>query len=288
MTKQDERMRQRKRLVERAIELAAGAHWNEAIDTNVRLLEFGADAETYNRLGKAYFELGQYDRALEYYQETLRINPSNTVARRNVERLEHLRELGGGAVRTKPRAHTDPQIFIIETGKTALTTLTNLADPAVIMGLVIGEMVEISVQGRDVVLKDAEGVTIGQLEPQLAQRLIDLIRGGNQYAAVIANLDAGTVKVLIREVYQDPGQRHLVAFPGRLGGDIAHFRTYARDTAAHVDLEMEELQEDEELIEEEPGDEGEEDFFRGGSEEEEVGLEVIEADITTDEEEEEA
>lgn len=284
MTKQDERMRLRKRLVERAIEHASSNEWDDAINDNLRLLELDVDASALNRLGKAYLELGQYDRALEYYREALQVNRSNVVAQKNVARLEQLQGLEGGGVRTTIREHADPQIFIVETGKTALTTLTKLPPSDIIVRLTTGEKLEIQNNGKDVWVTDGEGRTIGYLEPHLAQRLIDMMHGGNRYAAVVANLDAGGVKALIREVYQSPNQRTLVSFPGKLGGDIAHFRTYVRDLPTRYELDSDDLTEDEELHEEEVGDEADEDFFRGSAtnEEEEVGLEEIEADLNTD------
>lgn len=287
MTKQDERMRQQKRLVERAIEQAAANQWQAAVETNLRLIEFGADAEAYNRLGKAYLELGQYDQALEAYNNALQLSPTNAIARRNIARIEQLRGLEhSGAAE---RRYADPQVFIVDSGKTALTTLTHLASSGLVLALEIGEELAIDIEGQEVFLRDSTGARIGQLEPLLARRLIELIERGNRYAAVVANVEPGTVKVLIREVYQDPDQRHLVSFPGRLGGDIAHFRTYRGEGAARFDLEVDELQEEEEeeLLEEELVEEGEDDFFRGGSEEEEVGLEALESEIATDEEEEE-
>ncbi len=284
MTKQDERMRLRKRLVERAIEHASTNQWDEAINDNLRLLELGTDAAALNRLGKAYLELGQYDKALEYYRDSLQVNRSNVVAQKNVARLEQLQGLEGGGVRTTMREHADPQIFIVETGKTALTTLTKLIASDIVVRLTTGEKLEIQNNGQDVWLTDGEGRTIGYLEPHLAQRLVEMMRAGNRYAAVVANLDAGGVKALIREVYQAPNQRTVVSFPGKLGGDIAHFRTYVRDVPTRYELDTDDLSEDEELTEDEVGDEGDEDFFRGGTstEEEEVGLEQIEADLNTD------
>lgn len=290
MTKQDERMRLRKRLIERAIEHASTNNWEEAINDNLRLLEFGTDADAINRLGKAYLELGQYDKALEYYRETLQNNPTNVVARKNVARLEQLQGLEGGGVRTVMRRHSDPQIFIVETGKTALTTLTNIAANDIILRLTTGEELHIDVSddGKNVRLNDGEGRTIGALEPHLAMRLTQMMESGNRYAAVVANLDAGMVKVLIREVYQAPAQRTRVSFPGKLGGDIAHFRTYVRDVPTRYELDADDLNEDEELVEDDVTDDADEDFFRGGpAEEEEVGLEQIEAGLNTDEEEDE-
>lgn len=290
MTKIDERMRLRRRLVERAIEHASQNAWEEAINDNLRILELGSDADTLNRLGKAYLELGQYDKALEYYRETLKNSPTNTVARKNVARLDTLQGLEGGGVRAVMREHADPQIFIVETGKTALTTLTKIAAPDVMLRLTTGEKLELARDGngKDVQVKDGEDRIIGYLEPHLAQRLIQMMNGGNRYAAVVANLEAGLVKVLIREVYQSPEQRTMVSFPGKLGGDIAHFRTYVRDLPSRYELDADDLQEDDELIEEDTTEDDTEDFFRGSTtEEEEVGLEAIEADISTDEDEDE-
>lgn len=290
MTKIDERMRLRKRLVEHAINHAANNAWEEAINDNLRVLELGSDAATYNRLGKAYLELGQYDKALEFYRETLNANPSNTVARKNVARLEQLQGLEGGGVRSKIREHVDPQIFIVETGKTALTTLTKIATNDVVMRLTTGEKLEIvrEPNGTDIKLQDGEGRTIGHLEPHLAQRLIQMMDGGNGYSVVVANLEAGMVKVLIREIYQSPEQRAMVSFPGKLGGDIAHFRTYVRDVPSRYEIDADDLQEDDETLDDDTVEEDADDFFRGSTtEEEEVGLEEIEADINTDEEEDE-
>lgn len=281
-------MRLRKRLVERAIEHAANNQWEDAINDNLRLFDLGKDAETLNRLGKAYFELGKYDKALEYYRETLQHYPSNVIARKNVSRLEQLQNIEGGVDLRTERKHADPQIFIVETGKTALTTLTGIASSDVIASLTIGEDLKIEHDGKNVRLFDGEGRLIGSLEPQLAQRLIQMIEGGNRYVAVVANVEAGLVKALIREIYQAPYQRMRVSFPGKLGGDIAHFRTYVRDTPLRYELDTDDLQEDDDLTEDEVGDEADEDFFRGDTQdEEEVGLEEIEADLSPDEDEEE-
>jgi tetratricopeptide (TPR) repeat protein len=283
LTKQDELIRLHKRLLDRAVEHATQNRWEEAIEDNLRLLELAKEPDTLNRLGKAYLETGNYDQALEYYRETLRINPANAVARKNVARLEQLQ--GRKTVPPHPRKYADLSLFIVESGKTALTSLVNLA-PDVIAHVAIGEQVELKHDGTNVWLVDPAGHAIGYLEPQLAQRLIQMIAGGNRYAAVIANLDAGTVKVLIREIYQAPSQRRRVSFPGKLGGDIANFRTY-RELATQFELETEELIEEEEVVEEEAPEETEEDFFRGTTAtEEEIGLEALETNLAPEEEEE--
>ncbi len=68
MTKQDEKLRLRRRLQDQAVELAARNRWQEAVETNRQLISLGEDADTYNRLGKAYFELGNLAEARDTYQ----------------------------------------------------------------------------------------------------------------------------------------------------------------------------------------------------------------------------
>ncbi len=90
MTKQDDKLRHRRRLQNQAVELAANNRWEEAAVINRHILELGEDTDTLNRLGKAYFELGQLENARNCYRNALRITPNNPIARKNSERLEEL------------------------------------------------------------------------------------------------------------------------------------------------------------------------------------------------------
>ena len=287
MTRQDERMRLKKRLLERAVELSTSNRWEEAIATNEQLLQLGEDTECYNRIGKAYLELGRFKEAQEAYNNTLQLNPSNVIARKNLARLKDLAHMDDRGLRKEQRTYADPQLFIIETGKTALTTLTNVPGREIGLRLVSGEQVELQYDDKTVTVIDSEGRTIGQFEPLLAQRLIEMHNTGSRYAAAIANLDGNQIKVLIREIFQSPDQRHIVSFPGKLGGDIAHFRTYIRDLPTRYELDGDDMLEDEELGEEDLSVEVEDDFFRGGTgEEEEVRLEELETELSKDDEDE--
>lgn len=288
MTRQDEIMRQRKRLQERAVELAGANRWDEAIATNRQLLQMGEDTEAHNRIGKALLELGRFEEAQAEYNETLRLNPSNVIARKSMTRLSQLGSMADGGIRQSVRHNADPQLFVVDSGKTALTTLTNVTSKDILLRLVPGEAVRLEHDGKEVHLVDSEGRRVGQLEPQLGQRLIMLIQGGNQYSTAIANLDGNQIKVLIREIFQSADQRNIVSFPGKLGGDINTFRTYQRDLPTRYELDADDLLEDEELGTDDAIEPEDEDFFRGTTtgEEEEVGLEELEADIKDDDEDE--
>ena len=275
MTKQDEKLRLRRRLQDRAVSLAVNNRWGEAVETNRQLIELGEDIETYNRLGKAYFELGQLQAARDAYQNALRVMPSNGIARRNIERIEALLNRGGELPSRSSRHMVDLRLFITEIGKTAISTLVDVHRSPHVDVLMTGEQVHLRVDGRVVYVTDVEGHVIGRLEPKLAQRLIELINGGNRYEVAVVESNGHQVRVLIREGYQDPGQRNRISFPGKFGeGMMRGFMP----TGAY-DEYGEDLLEEEESIGE--SEEIEEEVF--GGDEEELGLDDIEQDIGEDE-----
>ncbi|HEU5097518.1 MAG TPA: tetratricopeptide repeat protein [Roseiflexaceae bacterium] len=276
MTKQDEKLRLRRRLQDQAVDQAAKNRWEEAVETNLQLINLGEDADTHNRLGKAYFELGKLAEARESYQRALRLNSNNAIARKNVERLEDLLSRTATAPIRTTRQLVDLRLFITETGKTALTTLVDVARGPLVDAVVTGEKVDLRLEGRHVLVIDASGNTIGRIEPKLAQRLSELMTGGNRYAAAVAQTNGHQLRVLIREVYQDPSQRGRVSFPGKLGESALRGGYFA---SARYDEYGEDLMEDEDAID--GREEVEEESF--GGEEEELGLDDIEQDIGEEE-----
>jgi tetratricopeptide (TPR) repeat protein len=279
LTKQDEKLRLHRRLQDQAVELAAKSRWQEAVETNRQLLNLGEDADTYNRLGKAYFETGHLTEARDAYQQALRLNPSNTIAKKNLARLQELLARSGEA--TAPARATrqlvDLRLFITETGKTALTTVVDVPRSPVVDAIVTGEKIDLRLEGRNVLVLDAEGNVIGRLEPKLAQRLSELMAGGNRYAAAVAHINGPQLRILIREIYQHPSQRGRISFPGKLGegamrgGYISSTRydEYGEDM---LDEEDDGIEEREEI---------EEETF--GADEEELGLDDIEQDLGEEE-----
>ena len=62
MTRDEDRLlRLKQQRSKEAIDLAMQARWREAVDVNREIIEaFPEDVDTFNRLGRAYMELGQY------------------------------------------------------------------------------------------------------------------------------------------------------------------------------------------------------------------------------------
>src|SRR5437764_7287021 len=149
MTKQtqsaEENARLKKQWTELAIQQALASQWEEAVTTNRNILNlFPNEAEAYNRLGKAYSELGQYTEARQAYSQTLKYSPNNTIARKNLDRLSLLQEAPalapGGAERI------DPRIFIEETGKTGMNELINIYPASDLPNVGVCDRVQLHVQ----------------------------------------------------------------------------------------------------------------------------------------------
>ncbi len=278
MARHDEKQRLRRRLQEQAIEFAAHNRWSEALEINQKILTLGEDADTFNRLAKAYMELGRYSDAHDNYHQTLRLNPTNTIARKNLARLDALLARG---IESSPQARTarqqvDLRLFITETGRTALTTLVDVPRSAAVDALVTGEKMEFRVEGRNVLVIDADGNIIGRLPPKLGQRLAELISGGNRYIAAIAQSDPRQLRLLIRETYQALDQRGRISFPGKLSGSEG---VSGYIPSLPYEYETDDLLDEEEVIDEpEVGNE----YISGEEEEEEIRLDSIEKDISDD------
>jgi tetratricopeptide (TPR) repeat protein len=237
----EERSKLRRRWVEQAIALAMQNRWEEAIKVNQSILDlFPNDTDALNRRGRALTELGRYREAREAYQKTLELDPTNTIARKNLARLATLKVEEAPPSREK----VDPRMFIAETGKTGVVTLVHPAPRDVLAKVAAGDQVSLKVDGRMLRVETLTGDFLGNIDPKIAQRLVDLIRSGNQYtAAVMANED-GNLRIFIRETYQDPSNFGKISFPVR--GEAPGIRPYIRETLLKYELEEEEEAEAEE------------------------------------------
>ena len=149
MTYQEEdRARLKRHSSRQAITLAMQGRWREAIAANKSLLEsFPSDVDTYNRLGRAYMEIGEYATSRESYEKALKLDPYNTIAQKNLDRLVHLKET---KTTVSDDSHTvEPHQFIREVGKAGVINLWNLAPPEVLARIVAGDKVNLQLKFDD-------------------------------------------------------------------------------------------------------------------------------------------
>jgi len=205
--------RQKRQLADQAIAQATAAQWTEAVATNRRLLELGADAEGENRLAKALWELGELGSAREHYQTALALDPTNRIAERNIDRLKMLLVAAGEkTVPAQDGSKAPVSIFVEETGKTGFAFLTDLATPRELAQVNPGDAVELTPEGNRLIAH-SNGVRIGVVEPRVAARLLKLMADGNKYAAGVTSLGDKDVRIILREIFQDPANYGKVSFP---------------------------------------------------------------------------
>jgi hypothetical protein len=230
--------RQKRQLVEQAIAAAAIGDWPMAVDINRRLLEYGTDSEAENRLGKALWEMGDLATAREHYQSALALDPTNRVAERNIDRLRLLlSQTGDKTAFAEPGSKAPVSIFVEETGKTGFAFLIDLAHPRQLAHVNPGDAVELVPDGSRLVA-DSNGVVIGVVEPRVAARLLKLIADGNRYSAGVTSLGDKDVRLIIREVFQDPRNFGKVSFP--TAAKASDLRPYTKGTLVREELDLEE------------------------------------------------
>jgi len=206
-----EQVRLKRQHSKQAIALAMQGRWQEAIAANKEIIRsFPYDADAYNRLGRAYMELGECSQARKAYRQAMELDPYNAIAKRNLRRLSHL---GEPVVASKDDFHiVEPRHFIEEVGKAGVAYLYRLAPPEVLARMVAGDRVHLKIDGINLIVEKGRGEYIGQVELKYAKRLIKLIKGGNRYSVVIINSAEDKITVIIREVHQDPSQAGQLSF----------------------------------------------------------------------------
>jgi tetratricopeptide (TPR) repeat protein len=234
--------RMKRQLAEQAIGQAAAGQWADAAETNIKLLELGADAEAENRLAKALWEQGELGAAREHYQSALALDPTNRIAERNIDRLRTLLVAAGEkTVAAQAGSKAPVRIFVEETGKTGFAHLLELADPKKLAQVNPGDSVELTPEGNRLVAT-ANGVRIGFVEPRVAARLLKLLADGNKYSAGVTSLGAQDVRIIIREIYQDPRNYGKVSFP--TAAKSTDLRPYTKGTLLREEEDLEEDLED--------------------------------------------
>lgn len=247
----------RRQLIQQAITFAMQSRWQEAADSNVLLVEMvPTDAEAYNRLGKAYTELGRVSDARGAYEQALKTDPANLIAQRNLDRLSRISDAEAAELVRRAGEKLDPRFFMEETGKTGITTLQNAAPPEILATLTAGDRVRLHEEGGQLLVISPGGVQIGVVEDRLATRLARLIQTGNQYQAGIVGIDGHDARIIIRETFQAPRNAGRISFPPRVSADSLP-RPYPREGLIRRSGSGDDEEEDD--LDRDPQDEGNDD-----------------------------
>jgi len=238
----EDKARLRRKASQEAIALAMQSRWQEAVTVNQSIIELlPTDIDAYNRLGRAHMELGEFAKAKDAYSRTIELDPYNSIAQRNLQRLSLLPD--SQITVKEERREASPDLFIGEMGKAGVINLKDLAPKEVLAKMAAGNQVYLKVRGRQLVVENEQAEYLGLVEPPHGFRLARLIEGGNKYAVAIVNIDNNNARVIIRETFQHPSQVGRLSFPVKA---VEGFQPHVKDTLLrHEAVEEEALEEGE-------------------------------------------
>jgi tetratricopeptide (TPR) repeat protein len=261
---EDKQGKMKRQASKQAIALAMQGRWKEAVAINKSIIQnFPNDVDAYNRLGKAYMELGEYAGAREAYTKALELDKYNTIARKNLERLDLL-ESKQAQIAGNNAEKAEPHLFIEEIGKAGVVNLYQVAPPERLIKMLAGDKVVLKPQDSALVVENTQGEYLGLVPAKHAQRLLKLMAGGNKYAAAVVTSNENSISIIIRETYQHPSQIDQVSFPARKLEEVQPFigekalREYEEEElgeeAGYLEEEEENPEETEELEEDKDWD----------------------------------
>src|SRR6266581_3622286 len=231
-----EHLKPRSQYSEDAVQLAIQGKWDDAVKLNKFIIDsFGADEESQNRLGKSLSELGKLKEAKAAYEAALKINPMNSIAKKNAARINALLHQKEGLKVGGTRV--DLNLFVEEMGKTVITIVESPASADISSKVAAGDVAELKVDGDGIVAETSRGVKLGSLEAKLARRLSKFMRGGNRYQAGVTSCEGNTVKLIVRETYQDPRFAGKPSFPMRRKREV-EFRPYTKESLLARQVEV--------------------------------------------------
>lgn len=234
-------------LEKQAIESALSNQWNLAIDLNKKILKVEKNnIPAQLRLAFAYLQKGEIEKAKKTYQTVLKIQPGNTIAQDNLEKIKILQEKKLKKVDQTSVAYLDPNIFLEIPGKTAIVELINLGQKNILAQLSVGQKLILKIRRRKIEARTENNAFVGFLPDDISRRLIFFIKAKSQYSCYIKEIGLKKVIVFIKEEVKGEKVAKFISFPKNLQSNIEALKRTDTDT----DIEMYEKDKDDILTNE--------------------------------------
>ena len=201
-----------------AIRSAVNRDWKKAIKLNKQILTYQpGSTEALNRLAMAHYQLCQPKMAKSYYHQTLKLDSSNPIAKKN---LQKLKLFSSRKISQKDQDRSPATtLFIEEPMKTTTVDLVRLTSANYLAQLTPGDKLDSHQLGNQICLKHHLR-TIGRLPDKLGFRLSKLTKSGNHYCFIIKAVDIKNVSVFIRETFQSKKNILQPSFPSNLDNQL--------------------------------------------------------------------
>jgi len=228
-------------LEQNAINAAIAYEWQDAVKFNKKILtKEKKNLSALLRLAYAYIQIRELVKAKKVYNQALKIQPTNSVAKENLERIKILqtRKAKKG---NSSKIFFDPNLFLESAGKTKSVKLVNLGQKNVLAQLMIGQEVSLKTKNRKVDIRTMSGEYIGSLPDDLSKRLRLFIKADSQYAAYIKENSINSIIIFIKESHKGRKVTNFISFPldlstniNKIGGEIEE---EVADDSSEFDLE---------------------------------------------------
>lgn len=196
-------------LAQEAISAALCGNWKRAVDVNKLILnKTPDDVDCYNRLARAYAEVGNLQKARSMCQKVLKLDPFNNIALKSLVKWKGLKKGD-----TNSAAPSTPQTFLEEPGKTKIVSLLYLGSTNILAKLDAADEVKLDTHSHRVAITTMDNKYIGRLPDDLSARIRNLVKCGNLYQSFIKSVSTNEVKVFIREVLRVKKMADIASFP---------------------------------------------------------------------------
>lgn len=225
-------------LSKKAVEYALNNDWKKAIETNLLILDkYPSNTDTKIRLGRAYIQTKQFEKAKKIFKEVLEIDPINHVALKNLELAKNKKTT------SKNENNLSTNSLVKEPGTT--TELTCLISTKGITGrdFVVGEVLKFKVKKKSVEVlrtKNGKDIAVAVIEDK------DIIKRMNRAEELSSLLTGYVTKAEDKNLSIIIRCGHPV-----FKGEKQDIRPYIKKGLDDIDLEESEEEEtEEEIIEE--------------------------------------
>jgi len=143
-----------------ALNAALENNWEKAVEINQKILEEDpSNIEALGRLGRAYRAFGRPAKAADVFRRTLKIDPLNALAQKNLEELKD-----GTKLKSSDKNHNGENgSFIIEPGTTQKVNAHLDSRRINPKKLIPGQKFVLEIKGDQVVVKDDKNKIVGMV-----------------------------------------------------------------------------------------------------------------------------
>ncbi|MBD3250258.1 MAG: tetratricopeptide repeat protein [Candidatus Pacebacteria bacterium] len=191
-------------LTKKAINSAKNQDWQQAVELNQQLVEINSkDLGALNRLAMAYIQLDDTKKAKHTLEQVLLIDKHNKIAKKNLGKLKK---------NHKSQLNLGQESFIEEPGKAKNFELIRVADDQILDEVSVGQTCQLDPKSAYISINTVQGNYLGTLPKEISQRLISLIKTGNQYSCSIQTCQPGKCVVHLRETKVSAKNKGLASF----------------------------------------------------------------------------